>query len=198
MKNMDLRETTAYLLRLPDIGAWMKLADNYIQTYNRLPERFVLPADHALLKPIIEAFASDGEAFSQYLRALRDAADGVAYDELHALYRTVSVRVLQLVRRTRLRKATLLLVPQLEPLLGRGIGYDDQQRVAKFLEQCWGAMRMAAMSEERNSQKAKHLSSDNRGTLLDDFWKQLDLQITQGTVPLGEATLNDIVNLFPK
>ena len=195
---MDLRETTSYLLRLPDVGAWLKLADNYIQTYNRLPERFVLPADHALLQPVIEAFAKDGEAFSTYIRALRDATDGVAYDELHALYRTVSVRVLQVVRRTRLRRAVMLLLPQLEPLLGRSIGYDDQQRVAKFLEQCWGAMRMAAMSEQRISQQSKRLNTDDRGLLLGDFWKQLDLEIDKGEVPLGSSTLHDIINLFPK
>ncbi len=195
---MDLRETTTYLLRLPDIGAWLKLADNYISTYNRMPERFVLPVEHALLKPIIEAFAKDGAAFTTYVHALRDATDGAAYDELNGLYRTVSVRVLQTVRRTRLRKATLLLLPQLEPLLGRDIGYDDQQRVAKFLEQCWGAMRMAAMSEERANQKAKHLNSVDRSVLLENFWKNLDQQLDQGEVPMSDHTVQDIIDLFPK
>ena len=195
---MDLRETTTYLLRLPDIGAWLKLADNYISTYNRMPQRFVLPVEHALLKPIIEAFAKDGAAFTTYIHALRDAADGAAYDELHALYRTVMVRVMQTVRRTRLRKATLLLLPQLEPLLGRDIAYDDQQRVAKFLEQCWGAMRIAAMSEGRTNQKAKHLNTNDRSVLLENFWKNLDQQLDQGEVPMSEHTLQDIINLFPK
>jgi hypothetical protein len=195
---MDLRETTSYLLRLPDIGAWLKLADKYITAYNSMPEHFVLPVQHALLQPIIEAFAKDGAAFTTYIHALRDATEGVARDELHALYRTVSVRVLQNVRRTRLRKGTLLLLPQLEPLLGRDIGYDDQQRVAKFLEQCWGAMRMAAMSEERANQKAKHLNSVDRSVLLENFWKNLDQQLDQGEVPMSEHTLQDIIDLFPK
>jgi len=163
-----------------------------------MPERFVLPVEHALLKPIIEAFAKDGAAFTTYIHALRDAADGAAYDELNALYRTVSVRVLQTVRRTRLRKATLLLLPQLEPLLGRDIGYDDQQRVAKFLEQCWGAMRLAAMSEERANQKAKHLNSVDRSVLLENFWKNLDQQLDQGEVPMSDHTVQDIIDLFPK
>lgn len=195
---MDLRETTSYLLRLPDIGAWLKLADKYITAYNSMPEHFVLPVQHALLQPIIEAFAKDGAAFTTYIHALRDAADGAAHDELHALYRTVMVRVMQTVRRTRLRKGTLLLLPQLGPLLGRDIGYDDQQRVAKFLEQCWGAMRMAAMSEQRAQQQDKRLSSDDRTVLLENFWKNLDQQLDQGEVPLSDHTLQDIINLFPK
>ena len=195
---MDLRETTSYLLRLPDIGAWLKLADKYITAYNSMPEHFVLPVQHALLKPIIEAFAKDGSAFTTYIHALRDATEGVARDELHALYRTVSVRVLQTVRRTRLRKATLLLLPQLEPLLGRDIGYDDQQRVAKFLEQCWGAMRMAAMSEQREQQQSKRLNTGDRTVLLENFWKNLDQQLDRGEVPMSDHTVQDIVNLFPK
>lgn len=194
----NLRDTTSYLLRAPDVGTWLKLADNYMQTYNRMPASFVLPADHAIVRPIVEAFASDTGAFADYIKALRDASDGVAYDELHALYRTISIRALQTTRRTRVRKAVLLLTPAIEELTSKTLSYDDQVVLAKYVEQAWGTLRLTLMDRERAALSRKRLDTEDRAVLLDAFWKDIDNKIEKGQVLLGETSLDDLVELMGK
>lgn len=191
---MNLRDTTSHLLTVPDVGTWIRLADNYIQTYNRMPEKFVLPAEHSILLPIVESFATDTNAFADYIRALRDASTGFAYDDLHALYRTISVRALQVVRRTRLRKAVMLLLPTIEATLGRSISYDEQLFTAKFMEQAWGAERINLMNRERSSTGVKRLTTDDRSVLLDAFWTNIDKKLDAGDVVMGDASLGHLIH----
>lgn len=190
---MDLRETTSYLLRTPDVAEWIKLADSHMQAYNRMPERFVLPSDHSVLKPIIEAFAADTDAFADYIRAVRDASQGIAYDGLHALYRTISLRAIQQVRRNRLRKAVLLLLPQIEAARGAPISYPLQTRVAATLEKWWGAARMMHMADEREALQKKRLKTEDRELLLDSFWADIDRQLDAGHVPLVDHSLTELI-----
>lgn len=193
---MNLRSTTEYLLSAPDIGQWLRRADNYIQAYNRMREGFTLPADHVILRPVIEAFAIDTAAWAAYIRALRDASDGTAYDDLHDLYRTTSVRGLQVVRRTRLRKAVLLLQPEMETLLGRAINYTEQTQVASGLEQIWGAARMALMSRERREVTANRLSSEERAAILTAYWQDIDNKLAKGVVPLFDTDLVTLLKVI--
>lgn len=193
---MDLRATTAHLLSTPDIGQWLRRADNYIQAYNRMREGFTLPADHAILRAVIEAFAIDATAWAAYIRALRDASDGTAYDDLHDLYRTTSVRGLQVVRRTRLRKAVLVLQPEIETLLGRAINYTEQTQVASGLEQIWGAARMALMSRERREVTANRLSSEERAAILTAYWQDIDNKLAKGVVPLFDTELTTLLKVI--
>lgn len=196
---MDLRQATSVLLRDPEVARWLKLADTHILAYNRMPEQFILPADHALLQPIIETFASDTNAFAQYIKALRDASDGLAYDELHDLYRTVSLRALQTVRRARLRKAVVALIPRLNAALQRQTTADEHVRVVRFVEQCWGAMRLASMAEERRLRKTNRLSSEDRTFLLDRFWAGIDKQLDNGVVPLGrDDAFTELVEMLSR
>lgn len=183
---MDLREATNWLLRAPDIGKWLRMADSYIQAYNRIPDQFVLPREHAVLKPVIDAFALDTQAFATYIRAMRDGSEGIAYDELHDLYRTVSVRALQTQRRSRIRKAALLLVPLVEQKVGRVLRYDDEVVLAKFIEQRWGAMRMMALASARAERQDRRLPAEDRAILLEEFWRALDRKLDEGEVPLGD------------
>jgi hypothetical protein len=193
---MDLRTTTTHLLNAPDIGQWLRRADNYIQAYNRMREGFTLPADHAILRAVIEAFAADAAAWADYIRALRDAVEGAAYDDLHDLYRTTSIRALQVIRRTRLRKAVLLLQPEIENLLGRAINYTEQTQVASGLEQIWGAARMALMSRERKEVTANRLSSEERAAILTAYWKDIDNKLAKGVVPLFDTELTTVTKVI--
>ena len=193
---MSLREVTGQLVHAPDAAVWLRLADSYIQSYNKLRERFVLPSDHARLKPIVDAFASDSTAFIEYVKAIRDAADGLAKDEINQLYRTLSIRSLQVTRRTRLRRAALTLLPQLEIMLERHITYDEQMVICRFIEQLWGAMRLDAMSRARDELKVKRLSSELRNEVLEKFWKDIDKKLDTGVVELGDRTINDFVSLL--
>lgn len=184
---MDLRTATSRLLRDPQIVEQLRLADMYIQAYNRMPDQFVLPRQHSVLQPVIAAFAADTKAFADYIRALRDADHDKsgAYDELHELYRTVSMRAMQSERRTRIRKAVLLLVPYLERVLRKSLSYEDQLRVGRFVEQRWGDMRLSAMADERSIRKAKRLNTEERAIALEQFWKSVDDALAKNEVPLG-------------
>lgn len=189
---MDLRTTTSWLLTAPDVGTWIKLADQYMQAYNKMPEQFVLPAAHSKLQPIIAAFANSPSAFVDYIRALRDGSEGLAYDDLHALYRTISVRVLQVVRRTRVRNAVLLNQPDIEAFIGRSINYDEQIEVGKFFEEEWGRDRMEAMEKERMLRRNHRLNTEERATLLEDFWRDLDQRIENKELKLTDDEMKII------
>lgn len=195
---MTLRDSTSRLLRSNDIVGYMRLADAYIRAYNKVPTKFVLPKQHEILKPVIEAFAKDTGAFADYIRILRDSVDGVAKDELHDLYRSVSVRALQVVRRTRLRKALVALLPQLEKVAGRPLSYEQQMLLLKQIEHEWGKMRMDAMSKERTALKSARINSEERTRVLDQFWADMDKAIERGDIPLGRMTIKKLVALLPE
>lgn len=188
---MDFREATRTLMRQPDIARQLRLVDSYIQAYNRLPNEFVLPADHALLKPIIEAFAADTTAFAQYIRTLRDASESHDYDELHDLYRTIDMRAMQASRRSRIRKAVTVLMPEFAKELGRNLTYEEQLKMARFIEHRWGAMRLAHMDEERSKHNSKRLPAEERTTALAQFWKDIETALDNNTVPLGQEQYRD-------
>lgn len=182
---MDLRESTSWLMRAPDIAHWMRLADSYMQAYNRVPDRFILPKEHAVLQPVIEAYALDQDAFVQYLLALRNSSEGPAYDELHDLYRTVSMRVMQTGRRARLRNATVMLVPIIEETIGRQLRYEDEMAVSRFIEQSWGAMRLTTLASARNQRADKRLPTEERAAVLTEFWNEIDAALARGQVSLN-------------
>jgi hypothetical protein len=182
---MNLREATSWLLHVPDPATQLRLADNYIQTYNKLPTKFILPAAHGKLQPIIEAFANDVNGFVDYIRALRDASEGGAYDELHELYRTISVRALQQTRRARITKALSLLGEALEKKLGRELTAENRVVVTSYIEKMWGAMRLEYMALEREQRRSERLTSEDRGLVLDEFWKKIEAELANGRVPVS-------------
>jgi hypothetical protein len=193
---MDLREATSWLLRVTDPASQLRLADNYIQTYNKLPSRFILPSAHKNLQPIIEAFANDVNGLVAYIRAIRDASEGGAYDELHDLYRTVSIRALQQTRRARIGKGVALVEKEVGRRLQREIHAEDRVTIARYIEQMWGAMRLEYMSAERSLRKADRLSSEERNIVLEEFWKKIDAELADGRVPI--RTKNDMDDLTEK
>lgn len=84
---MGLREATRVILDSADPAGELRLADEYLSTFRRSPENFVLPEEHAHLMPIIEKFHSDEETFARYIRAVRDQSPrGRKYADLHELY----------------------------------------------------------------------------------------------------------------
>lgn len=187
---MDLRKATSRLIRSYDVGRWIELADNYIRLYNKMPQSFVLPVDHELLKPIIDAFASDAHAFCDYIKALRDGSSGKEYDDLHYLYRTISLRTLQNERRTRLRKAVENVLPTLERKLDRALNYQEKMTVGRVIEQLWGLKRLETLTAERSLRKADRLSAEERSEVLINFWRGLDRKLEEPTVMFTKEEIN--------
>lgn len=181
---MTLKKVTLFLMRAPDAEMWLRQAYAHMKTYNDLQGNFVLPAEHAMLAPIISAFAKDAFAFAEYVKALRDGATAEGYDALHDIYRTVYTAAHQAERRPRIWRATVLLAPQLEARLGTTVTYDMKVRVARFVEQRWKAMRMAHMAADRKERKLKRLSAEDRTASLAEFWRSIDAALESGTVIL--------------
>ncbi len=184
---MDIRSTTNRLLRDPNVVKWLKIADTHMQAYNKFPEGFVLPEAHALIGPLVSRFASDGAGFVDYIKSIRDASDGGAKEDLHDLYRTISLRYIQQGRRHRLRQAVLHLQPALAKDMGREPTVEELLLASRFIEQRWGAMRLNWMAKERKLRRADRLTSEERALTLEEFWRDIDRQLDAGKAPLGGA-----------
>lgn len=182
---MNLREATKALVSAPDVAMQLRVVDQYIQTYNKLPSKFVLPYEHVALKPIIEAFAKDLKAFVAYIKALRDACEGERYFQVHDLYRTISLRALQQERRLRITRATELLLGKAEQVLGRPLTVDDRARLGRALEQRWGALRLEFLREARSGMTDDKLTAFQRDEALAEFWQNIERGLDNGVVTLG-------------
>jgi hypothetical protein len=86
----------------------------------------------------------------------------------------------------------MIIINDLQELVGRAIKYDEQLKVAKIIEQIWGDMRMSLMARERSLVSEKRLAVDDRAVLLAAFWRDIDNKLARGEVPLGDRNINDI------
>lgn len=181
----ELSALTDALLTNHDAVRWLRLADNYIQMYNKAPRYFILPRAHARVKPLIEVYADDLAGFVRYILGVRDSfpADSRSHGELHKLYRTVSTRALQQERRYRLN----LAVERAVQLRGTPATTETKQLWARKMEQEWGRRRMQRMASVRAMTTRKRLSVDERTQVLEDFWAEIDAEIARGALPPMEG-----------
>lgn len=178
---MSLRETTQAILGADDPAEWLRLADMYIATFNQMPASFVLPAQHAVLKPAIVAFHHDPATFARYIEAIRDQfPPGDKKIGLHRLYRTVLTRVVQQDRRARMARALVAV----EKMIGRPLTTDERERVIHKLEQHWAYRRMQFLKAARSSTAKGRLSSDERAEMLKQFWEEIDAEIERRELPM--------------
>ena len=110
-----IRDATYAILDSEHPDGWLRLADTYIGNYNALPKSFVLPREHATIKPIIDVYYNDLAGFVEYIKAIRDTLTGEPKRTVHELYRTISTRYVQQVRRRRADNA----LRAVEKALGR-------------------------------------------------------------------------------
>lgn len=169
---MELRDSTLALITSSNPATLLKLADKYIETYNAVPDRFVLPREHVVLKPVIESFHDSLGDFVAYLRAIRNYLSGVEKDEVHRLYRTILTRHVQQVRRSRVERA----LKSVEKMLGRKLDSDERKRLGRKLEQHWHARREAL-------RRANKGAAQGQG-MFDEFWKTIDTEIENGDLPM--------------
>lgn len=177
----DLGKLTDELLSNHDAVRWLRLADNYIQMYNKAPREFILPRLHAKVRPLIEIYANDLPGFVRYILGVRDSfqTESVAYMELHRLYRTISTRALQQERRHRVNTA----VETALKARGTPASFETKQLWARRVEQEWGRRRMERMAEVRAKTRRNRLSVDERSQVLEDFWAEIDGEIARGELP---------------
>lgn len=178
---MDLKEFRATVLRLDRPEEVLRLADKYLAQMQDLGDSFVLPREHILVKPVLEYYAGDLEGWVKFLDSIRQRLpkEGRKFHAgVQELFRTVEVRYVQTQRRARLDAAVqkavkLRLVPDT---------YDDKIRYARRCTQEWTKRRMDLL---KNSAKGKgsRITVEERETLLDDFWLEIDAEIDRGEVP---------------
>lgn len=175
----DVRNATDFILHDHDPAKWLVLVDQYVLTLTRVGE-LILPREHAVLRPVVEAFQDDLPGFVDYVRALRDTLPaGEAKINVHQFYRVLAVRHAQQVRRRRLDKA----LDKAGAVLGRALDPDERRRVAILLEKHWGARRLQLLRDTKK-QLGRRVSTAERAELLDQFWAEVDAEIAAGRLPM--------------
>jgi uncharacterized coiled-coil DUF342 family protein len=178
--SMRTRAITERLIDDPQVVDKLKLVDAYIIQLHKLGRQFILPHEHAELKPLVEAYANDLPKFVAYIKAIRDAVPqrGNTYIALHELYRTLNVRQVQQERRARAGKAWEWLERK-HPKLD----YEQKTRWLRKLEQQWGRERLAYMDDIRRKLDKPRLTTEEREEVLDEFWREIDAGIKRGELP---------------
>lgn len=183
---MDITEATTAVLQSKDPAGDLRLADDYIASWKRRGEQFILPHEHAHLAPIIERYIDNPRLLLRYVRAVRDAvaeARGLAsmeYKHLQELVRTLDIRYVQADRRERLRAAVEWLSREQPELT------TEHKKVwVRRVEQRWTKQRLAWLAAERKKAGGR-LSEDQRREHLDAFWSHVDEQIAVGALPRFE------------
>lgn len=183
---MSFADATTQILRQRDLAVALRLADDYIHAFRKRGASFVLPREHAYLKPVIERFADEPQKLQRYARAVRDEiaeANGLAsveYKHLQELVRTLDVRYVQAARRERLRAAVNWLEKEQPELT------TEHKKVwVRRLEQRWAKQRLAWLAAARKKAGGR-LNEDEWREQLDEFWASIDEQIKMGALPRFE------------
>lgn len=176
-----LAELREYILDSQEPERIISMADSYLQTMDKLGARFILPQEHAYVKPILEYYFEDINGWAKYVRSIRDALPrGTAKRaEIQSVYRTIEIRAVQRERRDRLNAAVAVA-------LKKGLIMDshiDKQRYANRCTQEWSKHRAAMLDAHRKMTKANRLHEAERTELCDEFWTQIDAGIAAGEVP---------------
>jgi hypothetical protein len=177
---MSLPELTDHLARDPQVADKLRLADSYMLQQQRVGRDFALPREHADLLPIIDRYSKSFPKFVAYVKTLRDTVPprSTNYITLHELYRMLEVRLVQQARRERARKA-LVWLKRNHP----NLSYEQEQRWLRRLEQQWGKERMQTLDAVRRKTLRGRVSTDERETILAEFWEEIDKRVEKGDLP---------------
>ena len=173
-------KVTDRLISDPQVADKLRLADSYMLQRDRMGRSFSLPTEHALLRPIIDEYTHNFPEFVAYVRELRNTVQPRSsnYIALHELYRMLEVRLVQQQRRDRARKALAWLEKHYPKL-----NFDQKQRWIRKLEQQWGRERLDTLDTARRKTARGRVTTDERESLLEDFWAEVDERIEKGDLP---------------
>jgi len=176
---MDIGETTKVILAAQSPVEWLRLADMYIMRSSQAPGEFALPAEHAVLSPVIESFRCDPDAFAQYILKIRDQLQpGGRRGDVNLLYRITRDRIFQQSRRLRIGRALEVV----DVICGRRLEPDERDRMIAKLEQHWAQRRREYLKEARVKTEKGQLSADERGELAKAFWMMIDGEVARGEI----------------
>lgn len=186
---VNRKVTTKAILAAQSPVEWLRLADMYIMRSSQAPGEFALPAEHAVLSPVIESFRNDPDAFPLYILEIRDQLQpGDRRRDVNLLYRITRDRILQQSRRLRLGRALEVV----DVICGRRLEPDERERVARNLEQYWAQRRREYLKAARSKTSTGRLSSDERAEQVRAFWEMVDGEITRGEVNGWDGELDHL------
>ena len=176
---MDIGEATKVILAAQSPVEWLRLADMYIMRSSQAQGEFALPAEHAVLSPVIESFRSDPNAFPHYILEIRDRLQpGDRRRDVNLLYRITRDRILQQSRRLRSGRALGVV----DVICGRRLEPGERERVARNLEQHWAQRRSESLKAARSKTSTERLNLDERAEQVRAFWEMVDGEIARGEV----------------
>lgn len=180
MKN--LRELKEWSLDHPDESIQaLQIADDYLQMYDRMGDRLVIPKDHAFARPVVEYFAGAPDEFAKWLHKLvaEFPPKTEARRQCYELFRRVNLRHAQRVRRERINAAV-------QTAVNLGIIPDEylvKERYARRVTLVWGMKLKALQKSARNATSGKTLSREHDDILREEFWSDVEAQIARGELP---------------
>lgn len=176
-----LRQTRDELLTVGSPDKVLLLADKYLQQMEELGDDFRLPGDHAFLRPILEHYYEDLEGWVKFIKGVRDRLPPRSEESgaVSAVYRTVSIRLVQRERRVRIDKAVTKAIEKqmIEPKYVVKVAYGNK------CVQKWKIRRDQFLKGHRRESKTGRLSQDVQEKLLQEFWNMIDMEIENGEVP---------------
>jgi hypothetical protein len=179
---MDLREFRATVLRLDSPEGVLRLADEYLQEFEKKGDRFILPSDHALVKPVLETYRNDLAGWVKFVKGIRDRlpVDGRKFHAgVHDLYRTLLVRLTQHERRVRLDAAVAKAVQ-------KGMienEFEAKMRYSRRCTQVWKQRKDNLLRQHAKSSKKGVLSVEERDGILEQYWQLVNEEIEHGELP---------------
>lgn len=179
---MDLKQFRDVVTRLDHPEQLLSLADKYLRDMETKGDQFILPREHAAVKPVLEYYAGDLEGWVRFVDSirLRLPKDGRRYHVgVSKLYRVLETRLIQQQRRERLTRAINMAV-------AKGLiknEYEDKQRYARRCVVTWQNRKELLLKNLALTAPGTRLHTDDRATALDEFWATVDAEIDNGELP---------------
>lgn len=176
---MQISDTTELILLNPaKAAAWLEAADRYRTLYLENPEQFILPAQNAVLAPLLEAYANNLGGMTRYMAGIRDELKRQGYDNeaeaVHTVYRKVYIRYMQQHRRERSTRALAKAVE-----LHGDAPFQTRLAWTARMEHIWARRRLAYLSAARKGNGGR-LDIIQKNEALADFWDLIDQEIQRG------------------
>lgn len=191
----ELLDATHAILDSPDPAGELTLVDNYFALYLKDPKRFVLPRKHKHLRPLIAHFVRHPLAFMTLVRRMRAYVlerDGETpqYEQLQIFRRRLEVRFAARARRVRATLLKLWMQEHRSDLTAK-----QRRAWIERIEQHWKEQRLALLAKARRDHRGT-LPNDVAGPLLEEFWEQVERDITAGRFPPHQEGADDGLEPF--
>lgn len=174
----ELRDT---LVSISHPERVLRIADHYLQEFEKLGDAFVLPSEYALVKPVLEYYHGDLTGWVKFIKGVRDRLPKGSneFAEVQEFYKVISVRAIQ--RRTRALIETATEVACRKGMINGS--WESKQRYAKRCIQAWKLRKDNMLNAIRKASPTGRISVDHREDEPRQFWALIEQEVNNGEVP---------------